>query len=64
MLESGNAAVLLRHAAAGDEAAARALLLLTLDGDDTRVGLVANGTVDALPAAAARSPCSRPWRSL
>ncbi|OEL26845.1 hypothetical protein BAE44_0012136, partial [Dichanthelium oligosanthes] len=50
--ESGNAAVLLRHAAAGDEAAARALLLLSLDGDDTRVGLVADGVVDALSFAA------------
>ncbi|PAN33544.1 hypothetical protein PAHAL_6G028400 [Panicum hallii] len=54
VLESGNAAVLLRHAAAGDEAAARALLLLTLDGDDTRVGLVADGAVDALSAAVRR----------
>jgi len=54
MLESGNAAVLLRHAAAGDEAAARALLLLTLDGDDARVGLVADGAVDALSAAVRR----------
>ncbi|KAL6659484.1 hypothetical protein ACP70R_003524 [Stipagrostis hirtigluma subsp. patula] len=51
VLESGNAGVLLRHAAAGDEAAARALLYLTLDGDDTRVGLVADGAVDALSAA-------------
>ncbi|XP_066344614.1 U-box domain-containing protein 8-like [Miscanthus floridulus] len=41
VLESGNAAVLLRHAEAGGEAAARALLHLSLDGDDTRVGLVA-----------------------
>ncbi|KAF8712850.1 hypothetical protein HU200_028623 [Digitaria exilis] len=54
VLESGNAAVLLRHAAAGDEAAARAVLLLTLDGDDTRVGLVADGAVDALSAAVRR----------
>ncbi|CAL4996523.1 unnamed protein product [Urochloa decumbens] len=54
VLESGNAAVLLRHAAAGDEAAARALLLLTLDGDDTRVGLVADGAVDSLSAAVRR----------
>jgi hypothetical protein len=54
VLESGNAAVLLRHAAAGDEAAARALLLLTLDGDDTRVGLVADGAVDALSSAVRR----------
>ena len=38
VLESGNAAVLLRHAEAGDEAAARALLHLSLDGDDTRMG--------------------------
>ncbi|KAL6856833.1 hypothetical protein ACP4OV_018215 [Aristida adscensionis] len=54
VLESGNAGVLLRHAAAGDEAASRALLYLTLDGDDTRVGLVADGAVDALSAAVAR----------
>jgi hypothetical protein len=54
VLESGNAAVLLRHAAAGDEAAARALLLLSLDGDDARVGLVADGAVDALCAAVSR----------
>ncbi|KAL6652710.1 hypothetical protein ACP70R_011635 [Stipagrostis hirtigluma subsp. patula] len=51
VLESGNAGVLLRHAAAGDEAAARVLLYLTLDGVDTRVGLVADGAVDALSAA-------------
>ncbi|CAL5008606.1 unnamed protein product [Urochloa decumbens] len=54
VLESGNAAVLLRHAAAGDEAAARGVLLLTLDGDDTRVGLVADGAVDSLSAAVRR----------
>ncbi|CAO2186884.1 unnamed protein product [Urochloa humidicola] len=54
VLESGNAAVLLRHAAAGDEAAARAVLHLTLDGDDTRVGLVADGAVDSLSAAVRR----------
>ncbi|XP_066326099.1 U-box domain-containing protein 8-like [Miscanthus floridulus] len=54
VLESGNAAVLLRHAEAGDEAAARALLHLSLDGDDTRVGLVADGAVDALSAAVSR----------
>ncbi|KAL5219996.1 hypothetical protein ABZP36_024709 [Zizania latifolia] len=51
VLESGAAAVLLRHAAAGDEVAARALLHLSLDGDDARVGLVADGAVDALSAA-------------
>lgn len=54
VLESGSAAVLLRHAEAGDEAAARALLHLSLDGDDTRVGLVADGAVDALSAAVSR----------
>ncbi|XP_062196300.1 U-box domain-containing protein 8-like [Phragmites australis] len=54
VLESGSAAVLLRHAAAGDEAAARALLLLSLDGDDARVGLVVDGAVDALSAAVSR----------
>ncbi|KAG8046464.1 hypothetical protein GUJ93_ZPchr0008g12102 [Zizania palustris] len=51
VLESGAAAVLLRHAATGDEVAARALLHLSLDGDDARVGLVADGAVDALSAA-------------
>uniref|UniRef100_A0A453RZJ6 RING-type E3 ubiquitin transferase n=1 Tax=Aegilops tauschii subsp. strangulata TaxID=200361 RepID=A0A453RZJ6_AEGTS len=51
VLESGAVAVLLQHAAAGDEAAARALLYLSLDGDDARVGLVADGAVDALCAA-------------
>lgn len=54
VLDSGSAAVLLRHAASGDEAAARALLLLSLDGDDARVGLVADGAVDALCAAISR----------
>lgn len=54
VLDSGSAALLLRHAAAGDEAAARALLLLSLDGDDARVGLVADGAVDALCAAISR----------
>ncbi|GJN12485.1 hypothetical protein PR202_ga30765 [Eleusine coracana subsp. coracana] len=54
VLESGSAAVLLRHAAAGDDSAARAVLLLSLDGDDARVGLVADGAVDALCAAVAR----------
>ncbi|RLN28478.1 hypothetical protein C2845_PM05G04210 [Panicum miliaceum] len=48
VLESGNAAVLLRHVAA-----VRALLLFSLDGDDTRVGLVADGTVDMLSDAVA-----------
>ncbi|KAF0924516.1 hypothetical protein E2562_010163 [Oryza meyeriana var. granulata] len=51
VLESGDVAVLLRHAAGGDEAAARAVLHLSLDGDDARVGLVADGAVDALSAA-------------
>jgi hypothetical protein len=50
VLVSGNTAVLLRQAEAGDEAAARALLHLSLDGDDTHVGLVADGAVDALSA--------------
>ncbi|XP_062192437.1 U-box domain-containing protein 8-like [Phragmites australis] len=54
VLESGSAAVLLRHTAAGDEAAARALLYLSLDGDDARVGLVADGAVDALSTAVSR----------
>ncbi|KAK3120985.1 hypothetical protein QOZ80_8BG0644370 [Eleusine coracana subsp. coracana] len=53
VLESGSAAVLLRHAVAGDDSAARAILLLSLDGDDARVGLVADGAVDALCAAVA-----------
>uniref|UniRef100_A0ACD5WVX1 Uncharacterized protein n=1 Tax=Avena sativa TaxID=4498 RepID=A0ACD5WVX1_AVESA len=51
VLESGAVAALLQHAAAGDEAAARALVYLSLDGDDARVGLVADGAVDALCAA-------------
>ncbi|KAL5229888.1 hypothetical protein ABZP36_028664 [Zizania latifolia] len=51
VLESGATAVLLRHAAAGNEVAAKALLHLSLDGDDARVGLVADGAVDALSAA-------------
>ncbi|XP_040382833.1 U-box domain-containing protein 8 [Oryza brachyantha] len=51
VLESGDVAVLLRHAAGGDEVAARAVLHLSLDGDDARVGLVADGAVDALSAA-------------
>ncbi|KQJ95012.1 U-box domain-containing protein 8 [Brachypodium distachyon] len=52
VLESGAvAAVLLRRVAGGDEAAARALVYLSLDGDDARVGLVADGAVDALAAA-------------
>jgi len=61
--ESGNAAVQLRHAAAGDEVAVWAFLLLTLGGDDACVGLVTDGAVDALFAAAARSARSRPQRS-
>lgn len=51
VMESGDVVVLLRHAAGGDEVAARALLHLSLDGDDARVGLVADGAVDALSAA-------------
>lgn len=51
VMESGDVGVLLRHAAGGDEVAARALLHLSLDGDDARVGLVADGAVDALSAA-------------
>ena len=61
--ESGNAAVQLRHAAARDEAAVWAFLLLTLDGDDACVGLVTDGAIDALFAVAARSARSRPQRS-
>jgi|UniRef100_A0A804LZ64 hypothetical protein len=65
VLESGNAAVLLRQAKVGDEAVARALLHLSLDGNDTRVGLVANGAVDALSAVVSRAERRRrprPWR--
>uniref|UniRef100_A0A0E0LR32 RING-type E3 ubiquitin transferase n=1 Tax=Oryza punctata TaxID=4537 RepID=A0A0E0LR32_ORYPU len=51
VMESGDVGVLLRHAAGGDEVAARAVLHLSLDGDDARVGLVADGAVDALSAA-------------
>lgn len=43
--------MLLRHVSSSGEAqgiALRALLRLSLDGDDTRVGLVADGVVDAL----------------
>ncbi|KAJ3708450.1 hypothetical protein LUZ61_012155 [Rhynchospora tenuis] len=49
--ESGAVTVLLRHVVSPGESrevALRALLRLSLDGDDTRVGLVADGTVDAL----------------
>uniref|UniRef100_A0A0D9X485 U-box domain-containing protein n=1 Tax=Leersia perrieri TaxID=77586 RepID=A0A0D9X485_9ORYZ len=51
VMESGDVAALLRWCAAGDETAARAVLHLSLDGDDARVGLVADGAVDALSAA-------------
>jgi len=50
VLESGDTAVLLRHAAE-----AWALLLLTLDGNDVRVGLVADGAIDTLAATALTS---------
>jgi len=50
VLESGDTAVLLRHAAE-----AWALLLLTLDGNDVRVGLVVDGAVDTLAATALTS---------
>lgn len=49
--ESGAVSVLLRHVASSGESqeiALRALLRLSLDGDDMRVGLVVDGAVDAL----------------
>ncbi|KAJ4748409.1 U-box domain-containing protein [Rhynchospora pubera] len=49
--ESGAVTVLLGHVVSPGESrevALRALLRLSLDGDDTRVGLVADGAVDAL----------------
>ena len=46
--------MLWRHAEAGDEAAAGALLHLSLDGDDTRMGLVEDDAVDALSAVVSR----------
>jgi U-box domain len=49
--ESGAVSVLLRHVVSSEdsrEIALRALLRLSLDGDYTRVGLVADGAVDAL----------------
>ncbi|XP_038988197.1 U-box domain-containing protein 8 [Phoenix dactylifera] len=59
-LDAGASSVLLRHAGSGDrpdlqDLALRALLHLSLDGDDARVGLVAEGAVDRLTAAL-RSP--------
>ncbi|KAJ3679416.1 hypothetical protein LUZ60_017427 [Juncus effusus] len=52
-LESGAVPVLLRHVASSAESESqelslRALLRLSLEGDDTRVGLVADGAVDSL----------------
>ncbi|XP_072954720.1 U-box domain-containing protein 8 [Typha angustifolia] len=60
--DSGATAVLLRHAAARgcpdlQELSLRAILHLTLDGDDARVALVAEGAVDAA-AAALNSGCA------
>ncbi|KAG6534981.1 U-box domain-containing protein 8-like [Zingiber officinale] len=60
--DSGAVAVLLRHAAATDrpdlqDLSLRALLHLSLDGDDARLGLVAEGALD--PVVTALSPgCS------
>ncbi|CAD5178681.1 unnamed protein product [Musa acuminata subsp. malaccensis] len=56
LADSGAASVLLRHAAAPDrpdlqELSLHALLHLSLDGDDARVGLVAEGALDPLVAA-------------
>ncbi|RWW75779.1 hypothetical protein BHE74_00016182 [Ensete ventricosum] len=56
LADSGATSVLLRHAAAPDcpdlqELSLRALLHLSLDGDDARVGLVAEGALDPLVAA-------------
>ncbi|WOK96435.1 hypothetical protein Cni_G05142 [Canna indica] len=54
--DSGAASVLLRHAAAPDrpdlqDLSLRALLHLSLDGDDARVGLVAEGALDPVVVA-------------
>jgi hypothetical protein len=60
----GVVAVLLQHAAAGDEAASRAHLYLSLDGDDAHVGLVADNAVDALCAAVSGSGAATALTSL
>ncbi|THU48448.1 hypothetical protein C4D60_Mb09t26370 [Musa balbisiana] len=59
--DTGAASVLLRHAAAPDRPdlqnlALRALLHLSLEGDDARVGLVAEGAVDPVVAALRSGP--------
>ncbi|EEE68018.1 hypothetical protein OsJ_25989 [Oryza sativa Japonica Group] len=59
VMESGDVGVLLRHAAGGDEVAARALLHLSLDGDDARdprvvavlVGVAGSGNARAIEQA-------------
>nr|XP_010908345.3 U-box domain-containing protein 8 [Elaeis guineensis] len=60
-LDAGAASVLLRHAGSVDrpdlqDLALRALLHLSLDGDDARVGLVAEGAVDRLDTALRSGP--------
>lgn len=67
LLDSGAVSVILRHAAANSfpdlqEPALRALLELSLDGDDVKVGLVADGAVTTLVAVLSSpqaSPSSR-----
>ncbi|URE43377.1 U-box domain-containing protein [Musa troglodytarum] len=61
--DSGAASVLLRHAAAPDrpdlqDLSLRALLHLTLDGDDARLGLVAEGALDPVVAALRGGPAA------
>ncbi|KAF0906291.1 hypothetical protein E2562_009663 [Oryza meyeriana var. granulata] len=48
VLESGDVVVLLWHAVGGDEAAARVVLHLNLDGYDERVRVMADNAIDAL----------------
>ncbi|WOL04536.1 U-box domain-containing protein 8 [Canna indica] len=61
--DSGATSVLLRHAASSDrpdlqDLALRALLHLTLDGDDARLGLLAEGALDPVVSALRTSPAA------